>query len=559
MYICPNCASNLKFDIASRMLRCEHCGTTADPYGFEGGKEAEEHSKEYEVTVFTCPQCGGEILSEDTTAATFCSFCGASTILNSRVSKEHRPAHIIPFSKTKEDCKAAYARMMRRAVFAPDALKHPEHIEKFRGIYMPYWVYSFEKNGRLSVPGTKSYRRGDYVYTNHFQLDCELNSAYQGLSYDASASFSDNLSSAIAPFQLKDGQPFTPAYLSGFYADTNDVEKWVYQDEAEDMVVKESSGQLLRKCRPYHVSSYSLKNAVRPTTRKAELAMLPVWFLSYRNGDRVSYAVVNGQTGKVAADIPIDPKKYAVGSAILAVPFFILLNLLFTFTPAKALFLAMILAIVSIFISNSQISKLFVKESGGDDKGLSFIKQRQQKGEDLAQRMADGREAASKKKRESTMQRTGSMVMKSMMMMIGMILLIQLCIPLLIRGMLRGGAAVARITPLLTVLIIMSPFFIFRVISGKNRESLLGKPRRGMPSVGFKQKLPVLWKPLAGIVLAVLILILQPVHDGFYYMGTILCFGMVLWSFMDIIQQYNELTTRRLPQFNSRGGDGNAS
>ena len=68
MYECPNCAGNLKFDISRQQLFCEYCGTQVDPYGYEkkrDAQEAEPLSEEYEVTVFTCPQCGGEILSED--------------------------------------------------------------------------------------------------------------------------------------------------------------------------------------------------------------------------------------------------------------------------------------------------------------------------------------------------------------------------------------------------------------------------------------------------------------------------------------------------------------
>lgn len=37
--------------------------------------------EDYEVTVFTCPQCGGRLLSDDTMAATFCSFCGGERIV----------------------------------------------------------------------------------------------------------------------------------------------------------------------------------------------------------------------------------------------------------------------------------------------------------------------------------------------------------------------------------------------------------------------------------------------------------------------------------------------
>ena len=106
MYECPNCAGNLKFDIVRQQLYCEYCDTQVDPYSFYKKKDAEEshifggNNGEYEVTVFTCPQCGGEILSEDITAATFCSFCGSSTILDSRISKKRRPGYIIPFTRT---------------------------------------------------------------------------------------------------------------------------------------------------------------------------------------------------------------------------------------------------------------------------------------------------------------------------------------------------------------------------------------------------------------------------------------------------------------------------
>lgn len=61
--------------------------------------------------------------------------------------------------------------------------------------------------------------------------------------------------------------------------------------------------------------------------------MYPVWFLSYRNGDRVAYATVNGQTGKVVADMPLDTRKYLLASLLLFLPIFLLLNLFLTLRP----------------------------------------------------------------------------------------------------------------------------------------------------------------------------------------------------------------------------------
>lgn len=160
MYQCPNCGGRLKFDIPSQQMACEQCDAHFDPYAVSKENDAEE-STEYDVTVFKCPQCGGEILSTDNTAANFCSFCGASTILTSRLSKEKKPNYIIPFSKTKEDCKKEYKKMMKRAWFAPKELKDEKYIDGFRGIYMPYWAYHITQQGMINLKASKDYRRGD--------------------------------------------------------------------------------------------------------------------------------------------------------------------------------------------------------------------------------------------------------------------------------------------------------------------------------------------------------------------------------------------------------------
>lgn len=548
MYECPNCAGNLKFDIARQQLYCEYCGTQVDPYDFHKEKDAGEESPgEYEATVFTCPQCGGEIVSEDTTAATFCSFCGASSVLDSRISKKRRPGCIVPFTRTKENCRAAYGKMLRRAIFAPKELKDENLIEKFRGIYMPYWVYSFEKKEKITFPGKKTRRRGDYLIMDHYMLDCEVEEAYHGLAYDASSTFSDSLSDAIAPFDLKQGKDFTPSFLSGFYADTNDVEKYVYWRDAEDLVLRDAGRCLAQDpvCRKYHAGQgeeeYLLRNALRPSDKKAELAMLPVWFLSYRNGDRVSYAVVNGQTGRAAADLPVDGKKYLAGSLLLAIPLFFLLNLFLTITPGKILMIAAALAFLCILISNWQLSHIWDREAGADDAGLASV------------RSGPGTGNSGRQRRKPVWELWDSGIGKGFLM----ILLFQITalVPALlapvISGMGRGSLVILYI--IIFLLVIFGSNRAFSAFSGGRRRRNAGRKTFG--GGYFREKIPVLIKPLAGIALAAVILIMDPVSDWFYYIGAIVCMATVLWAIMDIMKQHNMLATRKLPQLNRRGGD----
>lgn len=536
MYECPNCGGNLRYDIAAQQLLCGYCGTVMDPYHFHQAKDVEER-REYEATVFSCPQCGAEILSEDTTAATFCSFCGSTAILDSRIGMGRRPMHIIPFARTKEDCKAAYARMMRRAIFAPKELKDQEYIEKFRGIYMPYWLYSFEKRGQVTFNGSESRQKGDYLYTKHYQITSDIDSAYYGITYDAAAAFSDDLSSAIAPFDLSRVRPFCPSFLSGFYADIGDVDKSVYRNDAQEMALEDGISKITadRICSRYHVSDKdnrrSLQNALRPDCTAEESAMLPVWFLSYRKGDRVAYAVVNGQTGKAAADLPVDRRKYVIGSLLLAIPLFFLLNIMLTITPAISLLLSAALAFVCAVVSVSQLSRIIQKETREDDKGFT-----------ASQLMRGGANNANAGQCASGKNDISRMIVE---IMVGSVLVLGFFIALLpmmvIVEMNVGGNGI--VTTIITMLLI--GWFCARA----------SKPRPKKRRIGFKVMFPILLKPGMAIVLALVILLWNPVSDLYFYIGAIISMGAVIWTLMDIIGRYNVLTTRKLPQFNRRGGD----
>ena len=377
MYECPNCGGNLKFDIPSQLLKCDYCETTQDPYQVTKDQDAEENDV-FDVTVFTCPQCGGEIMSTDTSAAEFCSFCGASTILSSRISRELRPAQIIPFKQTREACKKAYIAHMKRSPFAPDELKDEKHIDSFRGIYMPYWSYDISQKGPVFLKGKKSYTRGDYTYTDEYDLSGRIDASYNDLSFDASSSFADSISEQIAPFNVKDKKEFTPSFLSGFYADTSDVDSDLYKNDAIE-IANNTSYDNIRKVPAFSdlklscaKNSFAMTTAFHTWCDTPRRVMYPVWFMSYRKNNRVAYATVNGQTGKVAADIPVDLKKYVLGSVLLALPVFLLLNLFFTIKPKTVLAFAGVLAIATFFIYMTEMSRIFHRDKRHDDRGYLY-------------------------------------------------------------------------------------------------------------------------------------------------------------------------------------------
>ncbi len=377
MYECPNCAANLRFSIEKQKLWCEACGTELSPYEVVKDHDAEQ-SEVFEVTVFTCPQCGAEIVSEDTEAAAFCSFCGGSTILDSRISNAKRPAHIIPFTKTKADCAASYKKLVKKSLFMPDELMSTKNIDSFRGIYIPYWMYETGLEGHIStdVESIHHKYKGNYEYIDHYRYETDVKTNYKDMTFDASGAFSDNLSNAIAPFDTTQVQPFTPSYLSGFYADTMDVNWDTYKEDVQELVAEDCADRLMKDpaLREYKADPEKLKPQLKPDVDNKVLAMMPVWFMSIRHKepgkeDRISYVAVNGQTGEAAGDLPISLGKYMIGSLILAAAIFALMFFTVSLNRVSSTIMSCILLITMAITYYAQENKIKKWESGEDDKG----------------------------------------------------------------------------------------------------------------------------------------------------------------------------------------------
>lgn len=559
MFECPNCGGNLRFDIRSQQLACAFCDTKMDPYAVTKDKDAEEQN-DYEVTVFTCPQCGGEIYSTDTTAAGFCSFCGASTILNSRLEREHKPKRIIPFRKTKEDCKSEYIKRVRKAVFAPKELRNPKYIESFRGIYMPYWVYHVTQQGPLLLLGKTSHRSGDYMITDHYNLTGNLDMDYYGLSFDASTSFADNISDRIVPYHAKYMKEFTPSFLSGFYADMADVGEEIYAEDAVNAANEQTTQYLDKEMGFSHYNPVygNVTDKYHSLCGGADLAMFPVWFLSYRNKDRVAYATVNGQTGKVVADLPIKISKYVIASLFLMVPIFFLLNLFLTITPSVLLAVVSVIATVILFIYEKEIKEIAVKEGYEDDKGAQEAIRQKQVKQRAAMEAAVGmedepfvvtKEALNRKqnanlKKEKPDAKPVKVKIKGVtaevitVVMIVALVLVEL--PRFLEVFFPSGVALQIGVVVGTLLV--SGFMTHKGYIHWKRTTL-------------KKKCPGFFWTMLALAAATLIVVLNPVSDLLYYGGVLFILASVLITLIDLIHKYNILTTRKLPQFDYKGGD----
>lgn len=528
MYACPNCGRNIKFDIASQSLLCDACSSSFSPYDVVKNEDAAKDT--YQTNVYTCPSCGGEIRTEEDNVATaVCMYCGGSNVLTERISDEKKVDYIIPFKVTKEECNRIYAKKLKRNIFAPSEIRRKIKADSFRGIYMPYWIYSITQKGDISLDAKRDYREGSNSVSETYKIEGKIDASYAGVSYDASSSFPDNMSQVIAPYDIAGLKEFTPSYLSGFYADASDTQSDIYYDEAMELVSETTLKKISDKISPAKLDIAEgtvVREALKSKCDEYRSAMFPVWFMSFKHRGRMSYSVVNGQTGDIYADVPISIWKYLLGSLIIFIPFFLLLNL-FTLTPQLLCFLTGIFAFITILIFNKESKTLYCKEQNLDDRGYCYHN---------GMPLPECKRNLDKEKKNNIKTTLGailSVVVLGILYLGGVVLgLIYVLFYSLYATRLYGF-----IFPTLAVI-----FYVMGQIQ-------YSKYKKGIA--------PTLISAIVSVITGFFILF-NPVYDVWYYAAAIVGILSVIFNVICLVNVFNKLSTRPMPQFKRSGGDDDA-
>jgi hypothetical protein len=124
---------------------------------------------------------------------------------------------------------------------------------------------------------------------------------------------------AIEPFDYKDMLPFSSAYLPGFLADKYDVDADICSHRANERIKASTEKAFADTTTGYQnlTPKYSVFDLKKGDVK---YALLPVWMLHTKwNGEDYLFAM-NGQTGKLIGDLPIDMGKYWGWFAKIALP-----------------------------------------------------------------------------------------------------------------------------------------------------------------------------------------------------------------------------------------------
>jgi DNA-directed RNA polymerase subunit RPC12/RpoP len=325
-YKCPNCDGAINFDSATQQMKCPFCDSSFDVAALNDLNDAITSEKseiewndhedsawgegeQESMNVFSCNTCAGEIIADETTAATSCPFCGNPVILRGRLSGSARPDCIIPFKLNKKEAQEALAKHLSGKPLLPKCFKSSKRLNEIKGLYVPFWLFDAEVNASMRYKATTVRTWSDekfiYTETKNFNVTRQGDLAFDSVPVGSSAKMPADLMESLEPFDTKAAVAFQPAFLSGYLADKFDFCETHSAERANQRIKKSTEAAFLKTVTGY-ASVTPKHTGVNLSNSTVRYALLPVWTLSATWRDESYMFAMNGQTGKFVGNLPTD-------------------------------------------------------------------------------------------------------------------------------------------------------------------------------------------------------------------------------------------------------------
>ncbi len=340
-YKCPSCGGQVEFDSNSQQMKCPFCLSEFDLESLKAFEEQfsdaqQESSMNWEneagsewtqgetenLRVYSCESCGGEVIADETTAASKCPYCDNPVIMTGQFSGDLKPDLVIPFKVDKEAAKAALLKHMEGKFLLPKIFKSENHLDEIKGVYVPVWLFDASVQADLRYRATKVRRWNDanyrYTETKLYAIRRRGGLSFSNVPVDGSEKMDDTMMESLEPFDIKQAVPFQPAYLSGYLADRYDVDAAASIDRANQRIRQSTLDEFRKTVQGYDTVTLE-HDSIQLQNGQTKYALYPVWLLNTSWNDKKFTFGMNGQSGKFVGNLPIDKAKAAIVFGVVTV------------------------------------------------------------------------------------------------------------------------------------------------------------------------------------------------------------------------------------------------
>lgn len=332
---CAGCGAPLHYLPGTSSLLCSYCGarneiTNAEEVEFKVDLSpipiddytdsiAQKSEVLHQIAeVASCSNCGASTTLDSHIVSTNCPFCASPLVIDHHTERVIRPNAVLPFGI---DYKVALSNLKKwghTLWFAPNDLKHvlnSHSVIGMKGIYIPYWSYNAYAKSQYDG------ERGDYYYVSRTVRDGngksrtvqdrktrwryvsgEVSGQLDDILISASTSLSQENSNKVNSWNLDKLVPFDERYLSGFQAQTFQLDHQRGYEQAKEVIDQEVNFWIRRdiggdeqRIRDYDIE---LSNVT------LRYILLPLYMSSYQYNGKTYSILVNAFSGRVYGERP---------------------------------------------------------------------------------------------------------------------------------------------------------------------------------------------------------------------------------------------------------------
>jgi ribosomal protein L37E len=378
---CPQCGATTAYSVPDGGLTCTHCGYYEPPERPVVGKGAQEFEFTVETmervahgwgeprTEMECQNCGAITYLSVGSLTSTCSFCGSNKVIQREAPQDVlRPRFLIPFKIDEAKCSELTRDWLESSWMTVTGLKRLSRLAEFNGVYLPFWTFDSvtRASWKAEIGHTKTdryYDNGEWkqrIVTEWRWESGQVQLRIDDLIVEGSQQLSRLLLGKLKDFDLNELTPYEPKYLAGLQARAYDVSL----EQAWEIARQEMRERTRQAC-TQQASSTQIRNFSMELDFSDEswrYILLPVYVAAYHYQDKTYQVMVNGQTGTIAGQRPVDWTKVGLVAAVLAAPGLFLclvglLTLVFGGVGAAIGAFGLFLLIIGVAIDAVMISK----------------------------------------------------------------------------------------------------------------------------------------------------------------------------------------------------------
>ncbi len=348
-YKCPCCGAPLRFSGHTQKLSCGSCKNQYEisvlqqlEKSQEGASKEEMHWKysgadtanetiaqKTEDGKYICPSCGGEVEADENTISTNCPYCGNVMVLR-HAAQEEKPDVMIPFQIEGTQAKQMLEGFCAGKRLLPKNFRDKSYLKNLKGYYVPYWLFDCKVNADMSFRATRtrmwSDSEYDYIETSFYLVNRAGNMEFYHVPVDGSIGMEDETTESIEPFDYSGLTDFSTEYLAGYETEKYDVTAQDAKQRANERIFDSAEDAIRSTVRSYATVNVQSRS-VTSDNGKISYALLPVWLFESVYGGRKYQFAINGQTGKMVGELPVDMGAFwkylfgftTVGTVVLSV------------------------------------------------------------------------------------------------------------------------------------------------------------------------------------------------------------------------------------------------